>query len=130
MNATAAVFNHSVLAARAQFETGVREATDEGGEVTFDMAEFREGPVSFYRAEFGEGSTVGVRLYCRHRSKKQWLTPRTIAGLGATVGWYILTMFGAAIVVTIIGSDNHRDIHRAADLNARLQEPTQPRCRS
>ena len=47
--------------------------------------------------------TVGVRLYCRHHAKEQWLTPRTIAGLGATVGWYILTMFGAAIVVTIIG---------------------------
>ena len=58
--------------------------------------------VGYPFAVLGVG-TVGVRLYCRRRSKEQWLTPRTIAGLGATIGWYILTMFGAAIVVTIIG---------------------------
>jgi hypothetical protein len=45
--------------------------------------------------------TVGVRLYCWHRSMKQWLTPRTIAGLGVAAVGYIATLAGAAILLFI-----------------------------
>jgi hypothetical protein len=58
--------------------------------------------VGYPLAVLGVG-TVGVRLYCRDTREDQWLTPRTLAGLGATVVWYIATVFGAAIVVLIIG---------------------------
>lgn len=44
---------------------------------------------------------VGVRLYCWHRSMEQWLTPRTIAGLGVAVVGYIPTVVGAAILLFI-----------------------------
>lgn len=47
-------------------------------------------------------STVGVRLYCWHRSMEQWLTPRTIAGLGAAAVGYIATLAGAGIILFII----------------------------
>lgn len=43
--------------------------------------------------------TVGVRLYCWHRSMEQWLSPRTIAGLGVAAVGYIATLTGAAIIV-------------------------------
>jgi hypothetical protein len=57
--------------------------------------------VGYPLAVLGVGS-VGVRLYCRDTREDQWLTPRTLAGLGATAVWYIVTTFGAAIVVLII----------------------------
>jgi hypothetical protein len=44
---------------------------------------------------------VGVRLYCWQRSVEQWLTLRTIAGLGVAAGMYIVTLIGAAIVLFI-----------------------------
>jgi hypothetical protein len=44
---------------------------------------------------------IGVRLYCWQRSVEQWLTPRTIAGLGVAAGMYIVTLIGAAIVLFI-----------------------------
>lgn len=58
--------------------------------------------VGYPLAVLGVGS-VGVRLYCRTNRDEQWLTPRTLAGLGATVVWYIGTMFVTAIVILIIG---------------------------
>lgn len=58
--------------------------------------------VGYPLAVLGFG-TVGVRLYCRNTRDEQWLTPRTLAGLGATVVWYIGTTFATAIVVLIIG---------------------------
>lgn len=45
--------------------------------------------------------TIGVRLYCWQRSMEQWLTLRTIAGLGVAAGMYIVTLMGAAIVFFI-----------------------------
>jgi len=45
--------------------------------------------------------TIGVRLYCWQRSMEQWLTLRTIAGLGVAAGMYIVTVTGAAIVLFI-----------------------------
>lgn len=48
----------------------------------------------------GLGS-VGVRLYCRYRSVEQWVTLRTVAGLGAAAGMYIVTITGAAIVLLV-----------------------------
>jgi hypothetical protein len=51
-------------------------------------------------AVFGLG-TIGVRLYCWRRSMEQWLTLRTIAGLGIAAGMYIVTLVGAAIVLFI-----------------------------
>jgi len=45
--------------------------------------------------------TMGVRLYCWQQSLEQWLTPRTIIGLGAAVGMYVVTFTGAAIVFFI-----------------------------
>ena len=45
--------------------------------------------------------TIGVRLYCWQRSMEQWLTLRTIAGLGVAAGMYIVTLIGAAIVLFI-----------------------------
>jgi hypothetical protein len=44
---------------------------------------------------------IGVRLYCWQRSVEQWLTPRTIAGLGVAAGMYIVTLIGAALVLFI-----------------------------
>ena len=44
---------------------------------------------------------TGVRLYCWQRSIEQWLTPRTIAGLGVAAGIYVVTVIGAAIVLFI-----------------------------
>ena len=44
---------------------------------------------------------IGVRLYCWQRSVEQWLTLRTIAGLGVAAGMYIVTLIGAAIVLFI-----------------------------
>ncbi|AXG07149.1 hypothetical protein DU500_12345 [Haloplanus rubicundus] len=44
---------------------------------------------------------IGVRLYCWRRSVEQWLTLRTIAGLGVAAGMYIVTLIGAAIVLFI-----------------------------
>ena len=49
---------------------------------------------------FGLG-TMGVRLYCWRRSMEQWLTLRTIAGLGVAAGMYVVTLIGAAIVLLI-----------------------------
>jgi hypothetical protein len=43
-----------------------------------------------------------VRLYCWRRSKAQWLTLRTIAGLGIAAGLYATILVGAMIVLTII----------------------------
>jgi hypothetical protein len=45
--------------------------------------------------------TIGVRLYYWQRSMEQWLTLRTIAGLGVAAGMYIVTIIGAAIVLFI-----------------------------
>jgi hypothetical protein len=45
---------------------------------------------------------TGVRLYCSHQSKDQWLTPRTIAGLTVAAGMYIVTVVVAAIVLLIV----------------------------
>ena len=45
--------------------------------------------------------TLGVRLYCWRRSMEQWLTLRTIAGLGVAAGMYTVTLIGAAIVLVI-----------------------------
>ena len=45
--------------------------------------------------------TIGVRLYCWRRSMEQWLTLRTIAGLGVAAGMYIVTILGAAIILFI-----------------------------
>jgi len=44
---------------------------------------------------------IGVRLYCWQRSVEQWLTHRTIAGLGVAAGMYIVTLIGAALVLFI-----------------------------
>lgn len=44
---------------------------------------------------------IGVRLYCWQRSVEQWLTPRTIAGLGVAAGMYSVTVIGAALVLFI-----------------------------
>jgi uncharacterized membrane protein (DUF441 family) len=44
---------------------------------------------------------IGVRLYCWQQSVEQWLTLRTIAGLGVAAGMYIVTLIGAAIVLFI-----------------------------
>jgi hypothetical protein len=44
---------------------------------------------------------IGVRLYCWQRSVEQWLTLRTIAGLGVAAGMYIVTLIGAALVLFI-----------------------------
>jgi hypothetical protein len=44
---------------------------------------------------------IGVRLYCWQRPVEQWLTPRTIAGLGVAAGMYIVTLIGAALVLFI-----------------------------
>ncbi|WP_251330812.1 hypothetical protein [Haloplanus pelagicus] len=56
--------------------------------------------VAYPIAVLGLG-TVGVRLYCWQRSMEQWLTLRTIAGLGVAAGMYIVTLMGAAIVLFI-----------------------------
>jgi hypothetical protein len=45
--------------------------------------------------------TVSVRLYYWQRSMEQWLTLRTIAGLGVAAGMYIVTLIGAGIVLFI-----------------------------
>lgn len=45
--------------------------------------------------------TISVRLYCWQRSIEQWLTLRTIAGLGVATGLYIVMLIGAAIVLFI-----------------------------
>jgi len=65
VNAENAVFEHNLLAARARFDTGDREGTQEIGRVSFGGvvvrqvlfrdAEFGEGLVSFSGADFGEG---------------------------------------------------------------------------
>ena len=44
---------------------------------------------------------IGVRLYCWQRSMEQWLTLRTIAGLGVAAGMYIVTLIGATLVLFI-----------------------------
>jgi hypothetical protein len=45
--------------------------------------------------------TAGVRLYCWRRSMEQWLTLRTIGGLGVAAGMYVVTLVGAGIVLFI-----------------------------
>jgi len=64
VNAENAVFEHSLLAVGARFETGDRESTGEIGEVSFVGAEFGNGEVLFGRAEFGDGevSFVGAEF--------------------------------------------------------------------
>jgi hypothetical protein len=44
---------------------------------------------------------AGVRLYCWRRSVEQWLTLRTLAGLGVAAGMYVVTLVGAAIVLFV-----------------------------
>jgi hypothetical protein len=56
--------------------------------------------IAYPIAVWGLG-TIGVRLYCWRRSMEQWLTLRTIAGLGVAAGMYIATLIGAAIVLFI-----------------------------
>jgi len=56
--------------------------------------------VAYPIAVWGLG-TIGGRLYCRHQSTEQWLTLRTIAGLGVAAGMYIVTLTGAALVLFI-----------------------------
>jgi hypothetical protein len=46
--------------------------------------------------------SIGVRLCCWRRSVEQWLTLRTIAGLGVAAGMYIVTLVGATIVLFIL----------------------------
>jgi hypothetical protein len=52
VNAEGAIFEHSVLAARARFGTSNVEATGEIGAVSFRLARFMGREVSFYQAEF------------------------------------------------------------------------------
>ena len=56
--------------------------------------------IGYPMAVWGLG-TVGVRLYCWRQSMEQWLTSRTIAGLGVATGIYILTLIGAAVLLFI-----------------------------
>ncbi|WP_338739039.1 hypothetical protein [Haloplanus salilacus] len=56
--------------------------------------------IAYPIAVWGLG-TIGVRLYCWQQSMEQWLTLRTIAGLGVAAGMYIVTLMGAAIVLFI-----------------------------
>ncbi|MFD1633500.1 hypothetical protein ACOZ4L_09910 [Haloplanus ruber] len=56
--------------------------------------------VSYPIAVLGLG-TLGVRLYCWRQAAEQWLTLRTVAGLGVAAGMYIVTLTGAVIVLFI-----------------------------